>query len=78
MPNEMNPFVGRPGFWNRVNRIIYPIAGPAQVGIGYGKTEAPYVPPADPACPICREPMADHIVQRGDANTPTHVICPGR
>ncbi|WP_232331506.1 hypothetical protein [Agromyces laixinhei] len=78
MPNEMNPFAGRRGFWNRLNRIVYTFTGPAQVGIGHGKTEAPYEPPANPMCPICGRPMADHVVQRGDANSPTHLICPGR
>lgn len=72
----MNPYEGRPGFWNKVNRLLYPIAGPAQVGIGYGKTEAQYVPPANPVCPICQHPMADHTMQRGNANTPTRLICP--
>jgi hypothetical protein len=72
----MNPFKGRPGFWNRVNQLLYPIAGPAQIGIGIGKTEAPYVPPANPTCPICTRPMTEHIVQRGDASTPTYVTCP--
>ncbi|MCD2443171.1 hypothetical protein LQ757_12885 [Agromyces sp. SYSU K20354] len=70
--------MGRSGFWNRVNRVVYTFTGPAQVGIGLGKIEAPYVPPADPACPICNELMADHVVRRGDANTPTHLICPRR
>lgn len=72
----MNPYKGRPGFWNRVNQLIYPIAGPAQIGIGVGKREAPYVPPANPVCPICARPMADHSLRRGDASTPTYVTCP--
>ena len=67
----MNPFEGRPGFWNKVNKLLYPIAGPAQVGIGYGKTEAPYVPPAHAVCPIRSKPMAAPTTQRGNANTPT-------
>lgn len=72
----MNPFKGRPGFWNRVSAVLYPISGQAQVGIGVGKKEAPYVPPANPLCPICSKPMAEHRVTRGDASTPTYVKCP--
>ena len=41
-----NPWKGVPGFWARVSRLVYPIAGPAQVGIG--RPEEPYRPPADP------------------------------
>ena len=69
-----NPFAGKTGFWNRVNRAFYPIAGPAQVGIG--RPEAPYVPPANPSCPICGRLMAEHQVYRGTANTPTRLHCP--
>jgi hypothetical protein len=70
-----SPFEG-PGFWNWVNRQSFKIAGPAQVGIGYGKTEAPYTPPADPTCPICHQPMSLHNLNRGNANTPTYISCP--
>ena len=76
MKKDMNPYVGRPGFWNRVNSVVYLFMGPAHVGIGVGKTEAPYVPPANPLCPMCSKPMADHSIQRGDATTPTYVSCP--
>ncbi len=72
----MNPYVGLPGFWNRVNSVVYLFMGPAQVGIGVGKTEAPYVPPANPACPMCEKPMAEHDIHRGNATTRTRVICP--
>lgn len=69
-----NPFKGKRGFWNRVNRVVYTFTGPAQVGIG--RPEAPYVPPADPACPVCGKPMARHDVRRGDATTRTQLNCP--
>ena len=71
-----NPYAGQPGFWNRLNRIFFHFTGPAQVGIGVGRTEAEYVPPADPTCPICGKPMADHRVERGTATVPTRVHCP--
>lgn len=74
----MNPYKGRPGFWNRLSAAIYPITGPAEVGIGIGVVEEPYVPPADPKCPICSASMADHDIKRGDASTPTYFTCPKR
>jgi hypothetical protein len=71
-----NPYVGLPGFWNRWNRITYSFSGAAQVGVGRGRTEAAYVPPADPSCPICGSPMAAHTIDRGTATVPTRVHCP--
>ena len=68
------PWDGKPGFWAWVNRTLYPIAGPAQVGIG--RPEEPYRAPADPRCPLCGESMARHVVERGDANAPTRLHCP--
>jgi hypothetical protein len=44
--------------------------------VGIGRPEAPYQPPADPACPLCGAPMAEHRIDRGDATTPTHLHCP--
>lgn len=76
MRDRTNPFEGRPGFWNRVNQMLYPFTGPAQVGIGIGKTERPYSAPVDPSCPICGRPLADHAIERGDATTPTYLNCP--
>ena len=71
----MNPFAGKPGFINRLNRVVYTFTGPAQVGIG--RPEAPYVAPADPTCPICGTPLAQHEIQRkSDSTTPTRLICP--
>jgi len=74
--STMNPYKHRRGFWNRVSALLYPISGQAQVGIGIGKKEAPYVPPANPRCPICLKPMGEHAVSRGDAVTPTYMKCP--
>jgi len=67
-----NPFAGKPGFFNRLNRITYGYAGPAQVGIG--RVEAPYVPPADPRCPLCGQPMDQHDIDRSGERTQMH--CP--
>lgn len=69
-----NPFKGKPGFWNRVNRVVYTFTGPAQVGIG--RPEEPYVPPADPVCPVCSRLIAEHDIRRGDATTRTQLNCP--
>lgn len=78
MRNELttlpNPFRGRKGFWNKVNRVVFTFMGPAQVGIG--RPEKAFVPAADPACPVCSRPLADHDIRRGDATTPTRLNCP--
>ncbi len=71
-PDPMNPFDGRPGLVNAINRVVYRYAGPAQVGIG--RAEAPYLPPADPRCPLCGEPMARHDIDRTGERTQLH--CP--
>ena len=70
--NSMNPYEGKRGFFNNLNRIVYTFTGPAQVGIG--RPEAPYEAPADPACPICGHPMAEHIIDRTGERTQLH--CP--
>jgi hypothetical protein len=68
----MNPFVGKPGFFNNLNRIVYTFAGPAQIGIG--RAEAPYRAPADPVCPMCGMAMALHVIDRSGPRT--QVACP--
>jgi hypothetical protein len=75
--DETNPYRGLPGFWNRWNWLIYNVSGAAQVGLGRGKKEAPYVPPLDPRCPICGHAMAEHSIERGTAAVPTRLRCPG-
>jgi hypothetical protein len=69
-----NPFDGAPGFWGRINRLLYPIAGPASLGAGH--PEAPYVAPADPACPVCGRLMADHTIVRRSDNRSSSLECP--
>jgi hypothetical protein len=73
---RINPYKGLPGFWNHFNAIIYNFTGPAQVGIGVGRTEAAYSPPENPVCPLCGKPMAEHRIDRGTATVPTRVHCP--
>lgn len=68
----MNPYEGKPGFFNNLNRIVYSYAGPAQVGIG--RPEEPYVPPADPLCPLCAQPMKLHTIDRSGVRT--QLYCP--
>ena len=71
-----NPFENARGFWGRVNRFLYPIAGPASLGAGH--PEAPYVPPVDPACPVCGRLMADHTIVRRSDNRSSSLECPTR
>jgi hypothetical protein len=59
----------------RLNRALFPVFGPAQLGAG--RPEQPYAPPADPVCPICGRPMKDHRVERtADQSHATRVYCP--
>jgi hypothetical protein len=59
----------------RLNRTLWPVFGPAQLGAGH--PEAPYSPPADPSCPICGQPMAEHRVERtADQSHATRIYCP--
>jgi hypothetical protein len=74
--DETSPYRGLPGFWNRWNAFTYTFSGGAQVGVGRGKVEAPHVPQANPVCPLCAKPMADHVIDRGTATVPTYVRCP--
>ncbi|WP_317451118.1 hypothetical protein [Microcella alkalica] len=74
--NPLNPWNDVPGFWGAFGRVLWRITGPAQVGIG--RPEEPYVPPADPRCPMCGEPMAEHEIERGAGTTPTRLHCPTR
>lgn len=71
-PNPMNPFDGKPGFINKLNRIVFTFTGPAQVGIG--RPEEAYVPPADPRCPLCGKSMNLHEIDRSGERTQLH--CP--
>jgi hypothetical protein len=59
----------------RLNKTLWPVFGPAQLGAG--RPETPYAPPANPVCPICNQPMADHRVERTpDQSHATRIYCP--
>lgn len=68
-----NDFEGG-GFFNRLNRRLFPYIGPPPLG--------PYDQPAPApasgrACPLCGAPMSDHDFDRsGGANRPTKIYCP--
>ena len=38
--------------------------------------EPPYVPPADPRCPVCGASMTEHRIDRGGPGKPTLLNCP--
>lgn len=64
---------GMPGFGNALRRLLYQFEGAAQLG---DPNEAPYVPPANPVCPVCQAPMARHRMDRGGPGKATYVRCP--
>jgi len=61
-------------WWERLNKALFPYMGPAQVG-PY-ETE-PLPPVDDKACPICGQPMREHIIERSAGQlTATRLHCP--
>ena len=68
-----NDFEGG-GFFNRLNRRLFPYLGPPPLG--------PYDQPApaaaaSSACPLCGNPMSQHEFDRsGDQSRATRVYCP--
>jgi hypothetical protein len=59
----------------RLNRTLFPVFGPAQLGAGH--PEQPFAPAENPVCPLCGQPMADHRVERtADQSHATRVYCP--
>lgn len=72
--NPLNPFKDAKGFFGAFGRALWTVTGPAAVGIG--RPEEPYVPPADPRCPLCAAPMAQHTIERGTGTTATRLHCP--
>jgi hypothetical protein len=73
-PRPRNDFENGRGFFNRLNRRLFPYLGPPPLG--------PYDQPAPPAapaqgCPLCGKPMAEHEFDRsGGADRPTKFYCP--
>jgi hypothetical protein len=62
-------------WWERLNRLFFPVMGPAQLGPGRGGERPPE--PALTTCPLCGREMRDHVVQRtSDQHTPTRLVCP--
>ena len=68
-----SPWDGQPGFWAGWRRLLYQFEGPAQLG---DPNEPPYVPPANPTCPVCHQPMKKHHIDRGGPGKRTHLRCP--
>lgn len=70
-----SPYDGQPGMWAAFRRLLYQFEGAAQLG---DPNEAPYVPPANPTCPICNALMADHEILRGGPGKSTRLNCPSK
>ncbi|WP_148089111.1 hypothetical protein [Frondihabitans sp. PhB161] len=73
-PRAATPFDKAPGFIGRLNRFMYPIAGPASLGAGH--PEDPYEPPADPQCPVCHTSLSTHAIDRDPVTNRTFLNCP--
>jgi hypothetical protein len=69
-----NPFADAPGLVGRLNRFLYPLAGPPPLGAGH--PEEPYRAPVDPACPVCGKPLASHDIERGIGAGRSSLNCP--
>ena len=64
-------------FYEKANDVVRTFTGPAQLGAGH--PEGPDIRPADPACPICGQPLSLHRIERtADSRTSTRFYCPGR
>ena len=69
-----NDFEGG-GFFNRLNRRLFPYIGPPPLG-PYDQPEP--APASGRACPLCGAPMSDHEIGRtANQSTPTRLYCPG-
>ncbi len=69
--SQVNPYAGRPGFWNRINRALYPVFGPAQITPMGPETSGPAG-----VCPVCQRLITEHRFDRQDRSRPTVMICP--
>lgn len=65
-------------FWNfykKSNDFTRMFFGPAARGAGY--VEGPEKRPANPSCPECQRPLAEHTIERSlNQHTPTRMYCP--
>jgi hypothetical protein len=66
-----NDFDRGSGWFNRLNRRLFPYLGPPPLG-PYDQEPAP--DPVRAACPLCGAAMAEHEFARG--NGPTKLYCP--
>lgn len=66
-----NDFDSGRGFFNRVNRVLFPYLGPPPLG-PYDQPEPQ--PARERACPLCGSPMASH--DKGAADGRTILYCP--
>ena len=67
------PYDGVPGVYAAIQRFLYQIEGPSQLG---DRNEPAYVPPVDPKCPICGQSLELHRFDRGGPGKTTHMQCP--
>ncbi|XAO67850.1 hypothetical protein AAYO93_16470 [Diaminobutyricibacter sp. McL0608] len=58
------------GFFNKLNRVLFPWLGPPPLG----PYDEPPAPSAPPPCPLCGKPMADHDIDR--TGIKTQLYCP--
>ena len=63
---------GKLRWWMHLNRAIFPVMGPAQLG-PFG--EPPLPSTEGKPCPLCGSPMREHIVERRDGRA-TQLHCP--
>jgi hypothetical protein len=71
---ERSPFAGKSGWWNRVNRRLYPVFGPAQVT--RSDRNVPEPERSGSPCPVCGRPMTEHTIERGTSSQPSRLHCP--
>ena len=74
LDRETSPFAGKTGWWNRVNRRLYPVFGPAQVT--RSDRHVPEPVRTERACPLCGRPMSEHTIERGTPSQPSYLHCP--
>jgi len=73
---------GKLRWWMHLNRAIFPVMGPAQLG-PFG--EPPLPSTEGKPCPLCGSPMREHALERRDGRATklhcpdnvTHVVSPG-
>ncbi len=66
-----NDFAGGQGFFNRLNRRLFPWLGPPPLG---PYDEPAQAPARERACPLCGAPMAEHA--KGTSDGRTLLYCP--